>query len=106
MQSIPTLRRVLPIEDQPELVEAMAKYVDRNRATVCKVCGLQVMGHGPESAWLGYERHDYEATPASQRQIDYAAAKSSRAYRSSGYMQPPRKLWGRHVQHKRGESYA
>lgn len=106
MHSIPTLKRVQPIEDQPELVEAMAKYVDRNRATVCKVCGLQVMGHGPESAWLGYDRHDYEATPASQRQIDYAAAKSSRAYRSSAYMQPPRKVWGRHVQHKRGESYA
>ena len=105
MQATSTLTRVLPIEDQPELVEAMAAHVNNNRATVCGVCGLQVMGHGPESAWLGYERHDYEATPASQQQINYAQAKTSRAYKSSGYMQPPRKSWGQHIQHRRGESF-
>ena len=91
------LQEVKSIEEQPELVEMMASYVDRNSQTVCAVCGLQVLGHGPESEWLGYSKHDYTPKQATEVEVKYASAKSSRAYRSRAYMEKPHKRWGKHI---------
>lgn len=76
-----TLHKVKSIEEQPELVKMMASYVSQNKNKVCGTCGLQVIGHSPESLWLGYSSHDFNAVVATEEQVQKAYELSCQAYR-------------------------
>lgn len=74
------LHQVLSIEEQPGMVELMSNYVARNAETVCGVCGLQVVGHGPESQALGHEYHQYSALAADKETVERAHQLTHEAY--------------------------
>ncbi len=76
-----TLRLVRSIEDTPGMPAAIAAVVTASAGKVCAVCGLERMGHGPESEWLGYDRHPWDGVPATPEMIERAAALTSEAYR-------------------------
>ena len=74
------LRRILPLEDSPEFVAEFAALAAET--TVCAVCGLGRMGHGPESYWLGREHHDYDPIPATPDMEARARRLTGDAYRA------------------------
>ena len=69
-------------EAETEWHEIVARVFERTRGTVCKICGLEYLGHVPESRWLGYERHDYEQQQATPAQLEQARELSAEAYRA------------------------
>lgn len=75
------LTEVRPLHEDKELVKLMVKHVADHANTVCEVCGLGVMGHGPESQWLGYEKHDYTPIAADQEAIENSHRLTSKAYK-------------------------
>ena len=77
------LKSLTSIEDTPGMPEAIANVAARSAGSVCAVCGLGQMGHTPESQWLGYERHDWNATPATPAMLKRANELTSAAYRAS-----------------------
>ena len=70
------------IEDTPGMPGAIANVVARSAGSVCAVCGLGRTGHAPESQWLGYERHGWNATPATPAMLKRANELTSAAYRA------------------------
>lgn len=79
MQSI--LKPVVSLQDQPEFVESFARIVSESVGMVCGVCGLERMGHAPESSWLGYERHPWSGVEADSAMLERAGALTVEAYR-------------------------
>lgn len=78
------LRSIEPLHADPHFVRAFAAVVTRNEGKVCAVCGLGVMGHAPESKWLGYDRHDWAPRAASASDLARAKELTRAAYRSRG----------------------
>ena len=77
-----TLKTITSIEDTPGMPDAIANVVARSAGSVCAACGLGQMGHTPESQWLGYERHAWDATPATSAMLKRADELTSAAYRA------------------------
>lgn len=77
-----TLHKVTPLSDNPEFVEAFSSVVRDSLGHVCEVCGLERMGHAPESEWLGYERHAWAPVPADDAAIRRARDLTVAAYRA------------------------
>ena len=77
-----TLTQVRAIEDTPELVAGIVAYSTRMEDTVCGECALGVWGHGPESKYLGYARHDYAPVPATPEMTERAHELTGVAYRN------------------------
>lgn len=76
------LHEVKPLQDQPGFPEAFAAVVSTSVGKVCRVCGLERMGHGPESSWLGYAQHDWQGVPTDAAGIERARELTSAAYRA------------------------
>lgn len=76
------LHEVKPLEDSPEFVAAFGAVVSDAQGKVCVVCGLERMGHGPESSWLGYASHEWQGMSADAAMIERAAQLSRDAYRA------------------------
>lgn len=70
-----------PLHEDQGFVNAFARHLDKHKNTVCSVCGLEVLGHGPESSWLGYEAHGYAPVSATPEQVQQARDLTSKAYR-------------------------
>lgn len=77
-----TLRPVLALQDQPGFVDAFTRVVAQSAGYVCAVCGLQRMGHAPESEWLGYASHEWTPRAASAADLARADELTSAAYRN------------------------
>ena len=76
------LRPVIALQDQPQFVEAFSRIVGDSAGKVCVVCGLERMGHGPESRWLGYAAHGWDGIPTDTDGIANARKLTALAYRS------------------------
>lgn len=76
-----SLRPILPVHSNDDLLTELARVVADYEETVCDICGLQVMGHGPESIWLGYVGHAYMAVPATADVVQRAGELTLIAYR-------------------------
>ena len=59
---------------------AIGAVVMAGLGTVCETCGLEQFGHGPESQWLGYERHAYAPVKADSAMTGRARELSKVAY--------------------------
>jgi len=59
---------------------ALVRVIDAGRGHVCDVCGLEQIGHAPESRWLGYERHPWTPAKATPEQLERARALGYAAY--------------------------
>lgn len=68
---------------ETEWHNTLANAFTATRGTVCNVCGLGGVGHGPESGWLGFERHAYTPIQATPEQTKLADQLSSQAYKQS-----------------------
>lgn len=79
-----SLQRVKSLEDQPDFVSAFAQCVANSQGKVCLVCGLERMGHSPQSSWLGYERHDWQPVDATDDELNNARALTRLAYAKRG----------------------
>jgi len=77
-----TLKRVLPLESSPDFVRAFSNVVAEAHGKVCSICGLERMGHDPESKWLGYEEHSWDGIVATPEQMKNADRLTSEAYRA------------------------
>lgn len=75
------LKPVIPLQDQPQFVEAFSRLVSESVGMVCEVCGLERMGHGLESLALGFERHQWDGRAASLEEITRAHELTKLAYR-------------------------
>lgn len=75
------LRKIVAIQDQPGIPAAIASVVKASHGKVCKVCGLERMGHAPESVWLGYESHEWAGRPATAGDLILARDLTSKAYK-------------------------
>lgn len=69
-----------PLSDNPEFVAAFSAVVSQSANMVCAVCGLGRMGHAPESAWLGYDKHEWQGTSADSAALERAGRLTSAAY--------------------------
>lgn len=74
------LKRLVPLEEQPGMPEAIARVVEQAEGKVCNVCGLAKMGHTPESSWLGYARHEWEGAEADADMLARARELTALAY--------------------------
>lgn len=77
-----TLTQVRAIEDTPELVKGIVAYSTRMKDKVCGVCALGVWGHGPESRYLGYDKHEFTPVAATPEMIEHAHTLTGVAYRN------------------------
>jgi hypothetical protein len=78
----PTIgRTVRSLAETPGFPEAFARAVSDAQGKVCAVCGLERMGHAPESSWLGYAAHSWDSIPATPDMIERAGRLTSLAYR-------------------------
>jgi len=75
------LKLVIPLQDRPEFVETFSRLVSESVGMVCEVCGLERMGHGPESIALGFERHPWAGRVATGEEVTRAHELTSLAYR-------------------------
>lgn len=75
------LKPITPLQDQPQFVEAFSALVSASVGKVCAVCGLERMGHAPESSWLGFERHEWQPVPADSAMVENARRLTGEAYR-------------------------
>lgn len=78
------LRPLRPLEDLPGFADAFAAAVAEAAGHVCTVCGLERMGHAPESRWLGFERHAWDPRPATAAELEQARELTGRAYAARG----------------------
>ena len=76
------LKPVIALQDRPQFVEAFSRIVSESFGMVCKVCGLERMGHAPESRWLGYAAHGWDGTPTDADGIANARKLTTLAYQS------------------------
>lgn len=76
------LRKVGSLSDSPEFVNAFAQVLAAADGKVCQVCGLERMGHGPQSSWLGYDKHDWQGVDADSATLERADSLSRDAYRA------------------------
>lgn len=76
------LKPVLPLEETPGFAASFAAALARTAGKVCATCGLEALGHAPESRWLGYERHPWDGVPADDEQLARARQLSTQAYRN------------------------
>lgn len=74
------MKRLIPLEDQPGMTEAIARVVEQAEGKVCRVCGLALMGHAPESSWLDYANHEWEGVEADADMVARARELTSLAY--------------------------
>lgn len=72
---------LVALEDQPGFPEAFASAVQRTAGQVCRRCGLEAMGHGPESKWLGHEAHGFDGVSAGDDALARARELTSEAYK-------------------------
>ena len=75
--SATSLKPLVALQYQPHFIESFAKVVSDSRGKLCSVCGLERMGHAPESQWLGFEPHQWEGVPGD---VKRARALPSEAY--------------------------
>lgn len=75
------LHPVIPLSEQADFVEAFASVVSSSAGQVCETCGLERMGHGPESEWLGFDPHEWQSVPTDAAGLERAAQLTSEAYR-------------------------
>lgn len=71
-----------PMHETPGFAEEFAAIVAGAAREVCAVCGLQILGHGPESQWLGHARHAWQPRPATAQDVDTARRLTGEAYRA------------------------
>lgn len=72
------LRSVLPLSANKDFVQTFSRFATEQ--TICAVCGLEKMGHAPESKWLGHDQHSYAAKPATEQDIKRARELTTLAY--------------------------
>lgn len=70
---------LLPLPEHPGMADAISSVVAKSSGLICVTCGLERMGHGPESSWLGYEAHEWQGVPGD---AEAAEALSRKAYRA------------------------
>ncbi len=75
------LTKVLALQDQLGMPEAIGRVVTDSLGKVCSVCGLERMGHAPESQWLGYEYHNWQPVSATPAMVKRAHELSAQGYR-------------------------
>lgn len=78
----PISHKVRPLSDSQGFVEAFARTIQQSAGHVCEVCGLERMGHAPESEWLGYTEHPWQPVPADRAMLDRAQKLTHDAYRA------------------------
>lgn len=76
------LKPIVALDEQPGMPEAIARVVAAASGYVCGVCGLQRMGHTPETAWLGNMPHEWSPVPATDTMIEHARELTACAYRA------------------------
>jgi hypothetical protein len=76
------LRKVEPLSESPDFVNAFAQVLSDADGMVCQVCGLERLGHGPQSSWLGYARHEWTGVSADADTLKRADTLSRDAYRA------------------------
>lgn len=76
-----TLKRVMPLSDNPDFVAGFAHVLAEADGKVCQLCGLEALGHAPQSRWLGHERHDWTPVLASTEALKRADELGKLAYR-------------------------
>ena len=76
------LQPVLPLESSPEFVEYFARAVADSLGMVCSVCGLERIGHAPESRWLGFDVHPWHGVETDNAGIAFARELTLIAYRA------------------------
>lgn len=76
------LRELRPLSENKDFVNAFSSHVSKHENNVCGVCGLQAMGHGPESRYLGYDRHDFTPVSAAPEMVEHARRLTGQAYRN------------------------
>ena len=76
------LKPFISLQDQPQFVEAFAAIVSESAGKVCAVCGLERMGHAPESRWLGYSTHGWRGVSTDADGITNARKLTTLAYQS------------------------
>ena len=74
------LRPILPLHDLADFPDAFARVVADSTDRVCRVCGLERMGHAPESGWLGHDPHPWTGVPATPEQVARARELTREAY--------------------------
>lgn len=74
------LGRVIALEESPEFVQAFSSVVAESAGKVCQTCGLERMGHAPESQWLGFDPHAWEGVETDASGIARARELTNRAY--------------------------
>lgn len=66
---------------EAEWHNTLAKAFAAVRGTVCETCGLDAVGHGPQSQWLGHAAHPYTPVAATLAMMQRADSLSAKAYR-------------------------
>lgn len=57
------------------------RILSANRGKVCATCGLEMLGHRPESTWLGFAPHPFDPVDASGEELIRAQQLTAEAYR-------------------------
>ena len=83
-----TLKPLTPFSEQPGMPEAIGAVVASSAGHVCAVCGLERMGHAPETEWLGNAPHAWAPTPATPAMLDRARELTTAAYRARNASNP------------------
>lgn len=74
------LKPLSTTESNQATSEAIAKVIAEDSARVCGICGMDLMGHRPQSRWLGHIEHEYSPIAATPTMIEQARELTSRAY--------------------------
>lgn len=59
--------RLEPLSSDPDFVRAFARVVAEAQGYVCRVCGLERLGHVPDYRRAGWPEHDWQPIKAEQR---------------------------------------
>lgn len=76
-----TLSLAAPIEDAPGMRGGIVNYLTKTDGMVCQTCGLEAFGHGPQSEYLGHDKHDFTGIIATDKMLADADKLSRAAYR-------------------------
>lgn len=76
------LRPMTPLHRHRPTVNAIAEVLSDADGMVCDVCGLELLGHHPESQWLGHDPHEWTPRVATAADLRRADELSRQAYRA------------------------
>lgn len=67
-------------KEESDWHDTIARVVASSVGKVCAVCGLEQMGHGPESSWLGFDAHPFAPRDAMPDDLQRADELTHEAY--------------------------